>query len=95
MTEVDGPARGARLRESPQGGWRRRLAGSRHSPCARASSPNMHNVAYRQGSEEALEETLADLVIIDPIQSFLRALIDAHRSNETRPILDVMRIVLL
>jgi hypothetical protein len=37
---------------------------------------------------EALEKTDARLVICDPIQSFLGAEVDAHRSNETRPVLD-------
>jgi hypothetical protein len=38
--------------------------------------------------EKALITTQAKLMIIDPIQSFLGADIDAHRSNETRPVLD-------
>jgi hypothetical protein len=37
---------------------------------------------------DALRETKARLVIVDPIQSYLGADVDAHRSNETRPILD-------
>src|SRR5262249_55489981 len=37
---------------------------------------------------EALERTKARLVIVDPIQSYLGATVDSHRSNETRPILD-------
>jgi hypothetical protein len=37
---------------------------------------------------EALQQTRARLVIVDPIQSYLGAKVDAHRSNETRPVLD-------
>ena len=37
---------------------------------------------------DAIDETQAGLVIVDPIQSYLGASVDAHRSNETRPILD-------
>jgi hypothetical protein len=38
--------------------------------------------------EDALVETKAKLIVVDPIQSYLGASIDLHRSNETRPILD-------
>jgi hypothetical protein len=38
--------------------------------------------------EAALEQTGARLVVIDPIQSYLGAEVDAHRSNETRPVMD-------
>jgi hypothetical protein len=38
--------------------------------------------------EAALRETGAKLVVIDPIQSYLGADVDAHRSNETRPLMD-------
>jgi len=37
---------------------------------------------------DALTKTKARLVIVDPIQSYLGADVDAHRSNETRPVLD-------
>ncbi len=37
---------------------------------------------------DALAQTKAGLVIVDPIQSYLGADVDAHRSNETRPVLD-------
>jgi hypothetical protein len=37
---------------------------------------------------DALERTQARLMIVDPIQSYLGAAIDFHRSNETRPVLD-------
>jgi hypothetical protein len=37
---------------------------------------------------DALKKTQARLVIVDPIQSYLGANVDAHRSNETRPVLD-------
>jgi hypothetical protein len=37
---------------------------------------------------DAMEQTQAGLVIVDPIQSYLGAEVDAHRSNETRPVLD-------
>lgn len=36
----------------------------------------------------ALDRTRARLMIVDPIQSYLGAEVDAHRSNETRPVLD-------
>lgn len=39
---------------------------------------------------EALRRTQAGLVIVDPVQSYLGAEVDAHRSNETRPILDAL-----
>lgn len=38
--------------------------------------------------EETLQTTKARLMVIDPIQSFLGAGVDFHRSNETRPVLD-------
>ena len=38
--------------------------------------------------ERAISETSARLVIVDPIQSYLGASVDLHRSNETRPIMD-------
>ena len=38
--------------------------------------------------EETIQTTKARLVVIDPIQSFLGAGVDFHRSNETRPVLD-------
>ena len=37
---------------------------------------------------DALQKTNARLVIVDPIQSYLGAEVDAHRANETRPVLD-------
>ena len=37
---------------------------------------------------DALLNTQARLVIVDPIQSYLGAEVDAHRSNETRPVMD-------
>lgn len=38
--------------------------------------------------EAALEQTAARLVVIDPLQSYLGAEVDAHRANETRPVMD-------
>jgi hypothetical protein len=38
--------------------------------------------------DKALIQTGAKLLIVDPIQSYLGANIDLHRSNETRPVLD-------
>jgi len=38
--------------------------------------------------ETSLAQTGAKLLIVDPIQSYLGAEVDAHRSNETRPVLD-------
>jgi hypothetical protein len=38
--------------------------------------------------EAALEQTGAKLIVIDPLQSYLGAEIDAHHSNETRPVMD-------
>ena len=38
--------------------------------------------------DEAISQTLARLVIVDPIQSYLGTSVDLHRSNETRPVLD-------
>jgi hypothetical protein len=37
---------------------------------------------------DSIEQTEARLLIVDPIQSYLGADVDAHRSNETRPVLD-------
>jgi hypothetical protein len=37
---------------------------------------------------DAIQQTQAKLVVVDPIQSFLGADVDAHRANETRPLLD-------
>jgi hypothetical protein len=36
----------------------------------------------------SIEQTDAALIVVDPIQSYLGAEVDAHRSNETRPVLD-------
>ena len=36
----------------------------------------------------AIQETCARLVIVDPLQSYLGACVDLHRSNETRPVMD-------
>lgn len=38
--------------------------------------------------EQAVTDCHARLVVIDPLQSFLGADVDAHRANETRPVLD-------
>ena len=38
--------------------------------------------------DAAISETRARLVIVDPIQSYLGAGVDLHRSNQTRPVLD-------
>lgn len=38
--------------------------------------------------EDAILQTSAGLMIVDPVQSYLGAGVDAHRSNETRPVLD-------
>jgi hypothetical protein len=38
--------------------------------------------------EAAISQTGARLVIVDPIQSYLGANVDLHRSNETRPVMD-------
>jgi RecA-family ATPase len=37
---------------------------------------------------DAIDEARAGLLIVDPIQSYLGADVDLHRSNETRPVLD-------
>jgi hypothetical protein len=36
----------------------------------------------------AIRESSARLVVVDPIQSYLGASVDLHRSNETRPVMD-------
>lgn len=38
--------------------------------------------------DTAISKTRARLIVIDPLQSFLGAGVDLHRSNETRPVLD-------
>ena len=38
--------------------------------------------------EASVREKKAGLLIVDPLQSFLGADVDAHRSNETRPVMD-------
>jgi hypothetical protein len=38
--------------------------------------------------EEAITRHEARLVVIDPLQSFLGAGVDAHRANQTRPVMD-------
>lgn len=38
--------------------------------------------------DSAIRQTGARLVIVDPIQSYLGANVDLHRSNETRPVMD-------
>jgi hypothetical protein len=42
---------------------------------------------------DAIERTGAALVVVDPIQSWLGARVDAHRANETRPVLDALAAV--
>lgn len=37
---------------------------------------------------DSIKQTEARLLVVDPIQSYLGAEVDAHRSNETRPVLD-------
>ena len=37
--------------------------------------------------EEAIVQTKARLVVLDPIQGFLGAEVDMHRANEIRPVL--------
>lgn len=36
----------------------------------------------------ALHQTQAELMVVDPIQSFVGAEVDTHRANQTRPLLD-------
>lgn len=43
--------------------------------------------------DSALKETGARLVVVDPLQSFLGAEVDSHRSNETRPVLDGLSVL--
>jgi hypothetical protein len=38
--------------------------------------------------EYAIEKTNAQFMVVDPIQSFLGPNVDAHRANETRPLMD-------
>ncbi len=38
--------------------------------------------------EAAIEQVEARLMVVDPIQSYLGAGVDLHRSNETRPVMD-------
>jgi len=38
--------------------------------------------------EKAIIKTKARLLVVDPIQSYMGASVDLHRSNETRPVLD-------
>ena len=37
--------------------------------------------------EQAIRQTNARLVVLDPIQSFLGAEVDMHRANEIRPLM--------
>lgn len=41
--------------------------------------------------ESAIKQSGAKFLVVDPIQSFLGAEVDSHRSNETRPILDGLK----
>jgi hypothetical protein len=50
--------------------------------------PSSFSLSDTATLSQAISEAKAGLVIVDPIQSFLGADIDLHRSNETRPILD-------
>jgi hypothetical protein len=38
--------------------------------------------------EQAITQTSARLVVVDPLQSYLGAEMDMHRANETRPVMD-------
>jgi hypothetical protein len=61
------------------------LEGSISGDGAERGSVRLADVAVLR---DAIEKTKARLVVVDPIQSYLGADVDAHRSNETRPLLD-------
>jgi putative DNA primase/helicase len=48
-------------------------------------SVRLSEISYLSG---VLQQTQAELMVVDPVQSFLGAQIDTHRANETRPLLD-------
>lgn len=54
-------------------------------PKARREGVQLSDIALL---DAALKQTKARFLVVDPIQSFLGAEVDSHRSNETRPILD-------
>lgn len=43
--------------------------------------------------EQAIIETKARLIILDPIQAYIGATVDMHRANEIRPVLKHLRII--
>ena len=43
--------------------------------------------------EQAIIETKARLIILDPIQAYIGATVDMHRANETRPVLKHLGII--
>ena len=43
--------------------------------------------------EQAIIETGARLIILDPIQAYIRATVDMHRANEIRPVLKHLGII--
>jgi RecA-family ATPase len=51
-------------------------------------SPASITLGDTEQLEEALTANGVRLVVIDPLQSFLGSGVDAHRANETRPVLD-------
>ncbi len=55
-----------------------------------ASDNESVNLADLSVVEDAIERSGASLIVVDPVQSWLGAGVDAHRANETRPILDAL-----
>jgi Bifunctional DNA primase/polymerase, N-terminal/AAA domain/Primase C terminal 1 (PriCT-1) len=51
-------------------------------------SPGSITLKDTEQLEDAIRSHEIRLVVIDPLQSFLGAEVDAHRANETRPVLD-------
>jgi DNA repair protein RadA/Sms len=61
------------------------LTGSTNGKSDQCSSISLQDVKLLR---KAITEKNARLLVVDPIQSYLGADVDAHRSNETRPVLD-------
>ena len=43
--------------------------------------------------EQAIVETNAKLIILDPIQAYIGATVDMHRANEIRPVLKKLGMI--
>jgi len=90
LTLENSPAHVLRPRFDAQGGDASRLIVMRGTLCTEGETEKNggFSLADIDQLESAISETQAQLIVIDPLQSFLGASGNLHNSNETRPVLD-------